>query len=284
MLEPLRARRVAWIVASAALALVASGCQTTRSHRATSVVDYLYPGEREPLAETGVPELRIPMRVAIAFAPEREARFGGGATLTEQQKLALLERVAARFRLLEVVDAIDLVPSAYLTPRGGFANLDQIATMFDVEVVALVSYDQTQFTDAGFGRVALWTVVGAFLIPSEKNATHTMLDTVVVHLPSRKLLFRAPGTSQVRSEATLRAQERELRGDSAAGFARANSAMIDNLDAQLALFRERVKARPEEYRVVERPGFRGAGALGCASALAIGAPLAAAFVWRRFNR
>jgi rhombotail lipoprotein len=282
MIVPRRPHQAACVVGLAASALLVSGCTTTQLHRATSVVDYLYPRERAPIAAQGIPELHVPMRAAIAFVPDASPRSGATSALTEEQKLALLERVAARFRALDVVDSIERIPSAYLTPGGGFANLDQIATMFGVETIALVSYDQTQFTDAGFGRVALFTVVGAFFVPSEKNATHTMLDTVVVHVPSRKLLFRAPGTSQVRSEATLRAQARELRADGGTGFTRAAGAMIENLDAQLAVFRERVKARPEEYRVVKRAGFRGVGALRPGSALLLlAAPLAAAMPWPR---
>ena len=36
-----------------------------------------------------------------------------------------------------------------------------------------------QFTDEGLASFAYWTIIGAYIIPGEKNDTHTMLDAVV---------------------------------------------------------------------------------------------------------
>ena len=102
--------------------------------------------------------LSIPLKVGIAFVPEQSSSARGvslwtgarrGATLAETTKAQLLERVAEHFRNIKFVSDIEVIPSAYLTPRGGFTNLDQIRTMYGVDVIALVSYDQVQFTDEG---------------------------------------------------------------------------------------------------------------------------------------
>ena len=276
----MRTRRAAALAAAGLALLFATGCFTTKSHTATRVVDYLYPDKQRPQISRGVPELTVPMRVGVAFVPEADAPYSRSRSpLTEQQKQVLLERVAANFRAQGIVKSIEPVPSLYLTPRGGFHDLERAAALLDLETIALVSLDQTQFTDPGIGRVLYWTIVGAFTVPSEKNATHTMLDTVVIHVPSRTLLFRAPGTSRVNSHATLRAQEKELRDDSRDGFALASDAMIVNLETQLAAFRQRVKEEPEAYRVVRRAGFSGAGSLD-ASALLLAAPFVLAIAWR----
>lgn len=96
-----------------------------------------------------------------------------------------------------------------------------------------------------------WTLIGAYVIPGEKNDTHTMLDAVVYDIKSRKMLFRAPGTSRTNSSATPVNIAEQLRIDSEKGLEKAAKDMITNLDEQLALFRDKVKASPTEFKVIK---------------------------------
>jgi rhombotail lipoprotein len=245
-----------------ALALLLSaglaGCAGTQTkHTSSSVVDYLYPNS-EPVIAPAVPVLNLPLRVGIAFVPPQRAAASSFA-LTEKRKNDVLNQVASHFKDLPFVTSIEVIPSPYIRPQGGFANLEQIRTMYGVDVVALVSYDQTQFTDQGFLTLTYWTIIGAYVVRGEKNDTHTMLDTVVYDISSRKLLFRAPGLSQIRGSATPVNLSEQLRADSEAGINTATADMITNLDAELAAFREKVKQRPQEYRVVQTSGYRGGG-------------------------
>jgi rhombotail lipoprotein len=216
-------------------------------HRASSVVEYLYPNVKDPVVAPSIPTLKLPLRVGIAFVPD--SSFAGTA-LTEQRKAALMKRVAEHFETAPYVKGIEVIPSAYLQRKGGFANLDQLRTMYGVDLVALVSYDQVQFTDQGLLGLTYWTIVGAYVVPGERNDTQTMLDTVVLDVPSRKLLFRAPGTDRVHGRSTPVNLGEQLRQDSEASFDAAATRMIANLDAQLAEFKDRVRDRPDEYRVV----------------------------------
>lgn len=232
----------------------------SQRHQKASVVEYLYPDAKDPVAEQGVPVLKLPMRVGLAFVPVAGRQDG----MPETRQAELLEKVAARFRSLDYVKAIEIIPSAYLTPRGGFANLEQIRSMYGVDTIALVSYDQKQFTDQGLASLSYWTIVGLYVVPGEKNSTHTMVDTVVMHIPSRKMLFRAPGVSQVKGLATPVNLSEQLRADGAQGFDEAVEKMIGNLQTQLVAFQERVKSSPEEYQVVraDGSGARGGGDFG----------------------
>lgn len=258
--------------------VAASGCAGVRGRQTTtSVVDYLYPDARDPVAEQGIPVLTLPMRVGIAFVPEKM----GHESLTEAKKAELLERVAANFRTLEFIKSIEIIPSAYLTPRGGFANLNQIRTMHGIETIALVSYDQTQFTDEGMASIVYWTIVGAYVVPGEKNSTHTMVDAVIMHIPSRKMLFRAPGVSQVKGFSTPVNLTEELRLDSAKGFDLAVDNMIKNLAPQIVSFQEKVKSSPEEYQVVRASSSRGGGAFDFVLAALIGLLVAGGMWWSR---
>lgn len=244
-----------------------AGCATTQSRQSTSIVDYLYPDAREPVADQGVPLLSLPMRVGVAFVPENAGH--AGSTLTEARKRQLLENVADHFRDRDFIRSIEIIPSAYLRPKGGFPNLDQLRTMYGLNVVALVSYDQVQFTDENFMSLAYWTIVGAYFVRGEKNSTHTMVDAVVMDIPSRKLLFRAPGTSFVNRSATPANLSARLREDAERGFEEAVVEMIGNLDQELVVFQERVRSSPEEFQVARTDGKGGGGALGVWSAFLV---------------
>ena len=264
-----------------ALMVFVSGCAGMQSrHTTTSVVDFLYPNQADPIAEQGTPVLNLPMRVGIAFVPDKPGQAPAGA-LTESKKTQLLDRVAEHFRALDYIKSIEIIPSAYLTPKGGFENLNQIRTMYGVEAIALVSYDQAQFTDEGMASILYWTIVGAYVVPAEKNSTATMVDAVVMHIPSRKMLFRAPGVSQVKGASTPINLSEELRADSEKGFNEAVDKMIVNLDAGLVAFREKVKESPEEYTVVQSGGPSGGGAMDFPAALLIALLLAGGLWWSR---
>lgn len=252
-------RRVAvWLIPVLAT-VVLGGCGDalfwrSQRHQNTSVVEYLYPDATNPVIPQGVPVLNLPMRVGLAFVPGNESQ----EWLTATKKTELLERVARHFRSLDYVKAIEIIPSDYLTRKGGFQNLDQIRAMYGVETIALVSYDQKQFNDKGLASLTYWTLVGAYVVPAEKNATHTMVDTAVMHIPSRKMLFRAPGVSVVKGQSTLVNQSEQIRADSERGFDDAIAKMIANLDTQLVAFQERVKSSPEEYKIARAAGSQGA--------------------------
>jgi rhombotail lipoprotein len=253
-------------------------------------MEYLYPRAAEHVDTPGIPTLSLPLRVGIAFVPDQPRPGQGGAFIqgsaapfTQLERMALLTKVQDRFKALPFVQSIELIPQEYLMPRGGFANLDQLRSMFGVDVVVLLSYDQAQFTDEGLLSLTYWTVVGAWVIHGEKNETQTMLDAVVYDIASRKLLFRAPGVSDIKAGSTLVNLSEQIRHDSDLGFDQAATNMMVNLDSQLTLFKERVKASPAEFNVVNKPGYTGAGALGSIDVALIGA-LGVFAVWIRRSR
>lgn len=141
------------IAAAAGLVAVAAGCDTfygsNTHHYNSSVVQYLYPNQKTEHADAPtIPVLSLPLKVGIAFVPEEQRGAhrdifvsSGNAQFTEEQKMALMKEISADFKKYPFVQSIELIPSAYLMPEGGFANLDQIRSMFGVDVVALVSYD-----------------------------------------------------------------------------------------------------------------------------------------------
>jgi len=288
-----------WVGTGAVAVLLSAlmGC-ATQAHYNSSAVDYLYPRTSNPVEVPAVPVMSIPMKVAIAFVPETRPQraqtpwnmFMGslasagppGAVLTEKQKTELMQKAAGYFRNYSFIGTIEIIPSAYLRPGGSFANLDQLGAMYGVDAIALLAYDQVQFTDQDASSLLYWTIVGAYVVRGEKNTTQTMMDAIVYDIKSRKMLFRAPGLSQVKGSATPVNQSAELRRNSEEGFRTAAIDLILNLDDQLIAFRDRVKKEPEQYKVVQKSGHRGGGSLGWVFAVLLA--LAGAYAWRARRR
>ena len=241
-----------------------------------SVVDYLYPDAKEaPRMQAGVTYLRPPVRVGLAFAPGANRTAGIG----EIEKLALLERVKSSFAQHDFIASIEVIPTSYLRPGGGFANLNQVAKMFNVEVVALVSYDQVQFTESNMLSVLYWTIVGAYVIHGNQYDIQTLVDASVFDVRSQKLLFRAPGMSQVKGSASaigLGASARAGRND---GYGQAVDDLIPKLQTELENFKAKLKS-DSSIRVENKAGYKGGGSLGWLDLAMLGL-LAALFALRR---
>jgi len=254
------------LLRSIPLLICCAGCATGSTKHSSSAVNFLYPDKTVPVPSQGIPVLNIPLSVGIAFVPgEGGGNYGNGLLqssglqdsenfrYTEKKKKELMQAVAEHFKQYSFIKEIKVISSSYLKPGGSFANLDRIRSVYGVDVIALLSFDQTQFTDEGFASLAYWTVIGVLIVPGEKNDTHTMVDTVVYDIKSRKLLFRAPGLSNIKGNSTPGYLKSNLRADSEQGIESAAKDMIINLDAQIALFREKIKENPEAYKVIEKP-------------------------------
>jgi rhombotail lipoprotein len=243
------------------LLVLVGGCASWFPHwsakQTGSVVEYLYPDSKDaPQLSPGVTTLRPPVRVGVAFVPG-----SGNVNLPEAERLKLLERTRAAFARHEFIGAIEVIPSQYLRPKGGFANLEQVARMFNVEVIALLSYDQVQFNDSNTLSVLYWTVVGAYVVRGDQYDIQTMVDASVFDVASRKLLFRAPGTSRINGNATLVGFGEKARAAQMEGFNSAVDDLLPRLQTELDQFKERIKS--DANVVVEsRPGYRGGGDLG----------------------
>jgi rhombotail lipoprotein len=248
-----------------------------RHHEASSVVQFLYPDRELPYIEPRIPTLRLPLRVGVAFVPSglpggARGTHGYGpvsATFSEQQKTDLMRKVAAQFKALPFVQSIELVPSTYLRPGGGFANLDQLRAMLGIDVIALIAYDQAQTSTQTEASIAYWTIIGAYVVPAQAQATHTLMEAAVYDIASRSLLFRAPGTSTVKGHATLLRNNSELAKDSARSLDEAAVQLTTNLARELDLFKVRAREEPHTVKIEHKPGYTGGGALDAGFALGL---------------
>ncbi|CAK0766453.1 Rhombotarget lipoprotein [Gammaproteobacteria bacterium] len=240
------------------------GCASIFSQRqdqhAGSAIDYLYPNSKQPvqLIAESVTHLKVPVRVGIAFAPPSTGWANGPP---EDEKMKMLHEVKEAFSKYEFIGAIEVIPSTYLRPKGGFSNLEQAARMFNVDIVALLSYDQMQFTDSNSLSFLYWTIIGAYIIHGDQYDIHTMLDASIFDVQSHKLLFRAPGIANVKGSAALANFSEKSRAARTEGFNIALQDLIPNLQKELVLFKEKVRS-DNRFQIENRQGYAGGGDLG----------------------
>lgn len=270
---------------------VTSGCATGSAfQRRSNALEFLYPEGKEAEPPSDV-VLQVPLRIGLAFAPTEFASGDQATMLSGQQQQKLLARVADAFAANPSVRRIESLPPHYLRTKGGFSNVDRVSAALDLDLIALVSYDQFQFTDTDRLRsLAYWTLIGVHFVKAERNQTRTLMDVVVYDIRSRALLFRAAGESVVNGRAAPVGLTAERRAQSELGFGRAVDGLIINLKTSFAEFSR--QAASGTVRGPGTPAIRitrtadaqvaaggGAGALGLLDVL-IAAMLGAA-AWRR---
>ena len=231
----------------------------TRSGVSSSLVDYLYPaGQVPPDQQNTIPYLELPLRVGIAFVPGQ----GGRSVISEATKIELLEKVKAEFVSREYIEHIEVIPDTYLRSSKGINGMQQVARLYGVDVMALVSYDQVAVSEDNPASFLYWTIVGAYVIPATSNEVQTFVDTAVFDVNTARLLFRAPGVDKTSDRSTLIESGEVVRKTRDASFATAMGAMTQSLATELDSFRVRMKEDPKVAQAEWKPGYGGGGAFG----------------------
>jgi rhombotail lipoprotein len=166
----------------------------------------------------------------------------------------LLERIRHRFSSRKFVSEIVIIPEYYLANARGFAGLDGVQRLYNVDVMALVSYDQVMHTDDNKLSLGYLTIVGAYILRGSSQDSATLVDLAVVDPTTRSLVLRAGGTYSWHGTSTLIDADRHARGASATGFDQATDQMIGNFDAALAAFETDVHDGKANVHIVSRGG------------------------------
>ncbi len=212
-------------------------------HYSSSIVQYLYSDKIDDIDTSEIPTLSLPLRVGIAFVPDT---YGKHHDFTEQDRMNLLANISDYIDRHQFIKSIEIIPSTYFTREDSLAQIHQ---MFNIDVITLLSYDQTQFTNESLSSIWYWTLIGIYIVPGKKNNTHTMIDALVYDIKSRKILFRTSGTSQIFSKTTPINLPKRLRIDSLEGFMTANEKLVINFDKELELFGERIKQASQDLQI-----------------------------------
>lgn len=164
----------------------------------------------------------------------------GSACVSQQlnQRSNALEYLYSAGAEARPATTIEIIPANYLSPQGGFEELDRLSASFRVNQFVLISYDQVQFTESGALSLTYWVTygAGAYVIKGEKNETRTLMDAVVYDIASRTMLFHAVGQSSIKGSSTLMGMSKALRERSIQGFNAATDDLLVNLEASLEAF------------------------------------------------
>jgi rhombotail lipoprotein len=249
-------KRTGWLLSVVMMALLVGGCasmeKTTKQRQVASVLTYLFPGaEQAPPVPDRVAELRVPFRLGVAFVPDSaDPQF----RLPESERLKLAGEVRSAFSNYPFIRELVVVPSVYLEPGGGFANLDRIAALLKLDVITLISFDQVQNAGATGWSFLYWTGVGAYVIDGDQYDILTAVETAVFDIKSRQLLMRAGGISNIKGTATMVGFSEKAREARTRGFDEAIKEMIGNLHGEVKAFRERAPKDPS-IRLILPPGY-----------------------------
>ncbi len=265
-------------VSAVLLIISLSGCAgmvslDSRSSNTSSLMDYLFPHAAEPAAlQQSLPRVELPAAVGIAFVPSRNMPLA----LSAAEQARLLDGVREAFIAQAFVDRIEIIPQAHLRPGGGFADLELVAALHGVDIVALVSFDQLRQTSETARSMLYWTVIGAYTVSASRNEMITFVDTSVIHVPSRNLLLRAAGQDRRAHRSTLVNVGRVQSELSLEGFEAATVNMTDQLDRAVQDFDRRVRREARAQLIDRRSGENwhdspgGAGAFGLGSLVILG--------------
>ena len=228
-------------------------CTTKYKHYNTSMIRFLGPDENTiQIQETTEPQITVPLKVGIAFAPSLDY----GEDFPEKERMSPMRKIASRFEEYKFVETIELIPSLYMEQSGGFSNLDKLKQLFSIDIIMLLSYDQSQFKDTGALSLTYWTLIGAYFVKGEKNDTYTLIDAALFHIPSRKMLFRASGINHIRNSATPINLSEQAREDSLIGFRQASMDLLKNLNEKLYYFRKAIRSSSGEFKLKLKPGYK----------------------------
>lgn len=254
-----------WLAARALLALAAAGWVATtlpgcaavdassKQRQVASMLSFLYPGKEQPAPAPSnqVAVINVPFRIGVAFVPDNgtpEFR------LSEADRLQLAGQVRDAFAGYPFIREIEAVQSLYLQPGGGFENLDRIAALLRLDVIALISYDQVQYAGANKWSFLYWTGLGAYMVEGDQYDVLTAVETAVIDIRSRRMLMHASGTSTVKGEATWVGFAEKSREARTASFGKAVAQMIGSLHGEVKSFRERAPKDPM-IKLVLPPGY-----------------------------
>jgi len=275
--------RIGWIGSTGALvvalAVSLAGCGVlervgcapncrSQAHNSSSLVSFLYPDGSPPPSGDAIPQLKIPLRVGLAFLPPQSGL--ASFELDEAHKEQLLERIHTRFADRKFVSEIVIIPDYYLKGSRGYEGLAGVQRLYGVDLMALVSYDQVTYTADTKASLGYLTILGAFVIPGTVDDVTTLVDLAVVDPVTRSLVLRAGGTD-TRSEKMAPVDlARGARQLSSAGFDAATNAMIEHFDVALVAFEKDVQAGRARVTVASRsPGSGGGGGAAGAPELVV---------------
>jgi len=216
--------------------------QTTQS---TPLADFLYQGKAIP-PEDGRATLLLPIRIGLGFIAPTDDSTGKVPTLEQRQ--ATLDAVREQLRGLPYVSEVAIVPQYWFgnQPGVGFQKLSALATQFDFDLVALVSYDQAIYEFQNMKSLGLISFIGKDIYKVDVDQALTVIDLALVDPQSRALVLRVSAGDRFGDKTTMLDDFRSQATVRRVSFDRASVVFIQKLREALPALRARVASPSED--------------------------------------
>jgi rhombotail lipoprotein len=128
--------------------------------------------------------LKLPSSVSIIFVPSELGRHDVPYTTLYKAAQELKKQLLASPKYISSVNIVQAEDASRKI------SLGDIRSSYGTDIVIVLSYLQDQRYEQP-GLVGFWdiTIVGAFVVPSVKINTSTLVDAKVVHVPNDALIF-----------------------------------------------------------------------------------------------
>src|SRR5262245_4593765 len=139
-----------------------------RHHAASSsLVGFLYGGREIPPVAEEV-RLELPIRVGVSFLPST-GRAGPSAVEREKVLAAIRDNFKSRPYVTEIVP----IPDYYLRADGndGLTQIEQVSRLNQLDLFAIVSWDQVTEGSVNKNSLAYLTIVGAYFVRGDRHET-----------------------------------------------------------------------------------------------------------------
>ena len=225
------------------LLLMTSGCATWQSHQSTRTVTqsaygYLYQKQDETplLIDAGTTQLNLPLRVAVAIAPDQSSRPTEG--IGRAEALTVMRNIVAAEPF---VSSVVTLPYGTLNRSGGYRELERIAFMHRVDTIVLVSFEQfTRSKGSGWTLLDL-TLLGSYVIPGHKYMVQTRATATALHIPSQRFLFNADTCHDSEAWATESDKDWQIHTHLQDGLREATAGLAPELRLALQEFKTLIK-------------------------------------------
>lgn len=228
------------------------GPEKVRHDRTTSLVEFLYPDGIIP-SDQESPVLKLPLRVGLAYIPSQNQNSHINAPL----KLELLNNIKNQFHGLAYVQSIEVIPEMYLNNRSGQSQLQQIKQLYQLDILALVSYDQLVNRKENIMALTYLTIVGNYIFPGSHFNVNTLIDLAVIDPATKRLLFRAAGSQGSKGTAAEAYTNHQYDQHQNVDFKLAMNQLTNNLVYELQSFETRLRAKKpnDDIKVEAKPGY-----------------------------
>ena len=242
----------------AVMLLVAAGCEgpvVSSEHAHSRLVPPAVAGDAAVDARPAQPQsLPVPARVALAFVPEGKSGAPGASSdrpaswssgpLPEAFKTQVLEVLAEAFRDKSVVAEVEVVPSFYLTGATAPDIVASVRATFDVDAVALVTYDLQHFQRVNGWACTYVLLVPYFFAPGNQIDSQLYLDAAVYWAQDGALLFRADGSAEGHARTAPPYLDEHVEQVTRGCFDGAIAALVPRLQHELDQFSRRMHGEP----------------------------------------